>query len=121
MSDLRELFNSKVVAPNIETSIYTKSYGIVIRANEKNNCCDIKYFDAKGRPCNRNNVFVKTNSENKWFPLPGMMVELEIFEDQICIIDEIVTDYSKQVKPRKMAMQDIYVDGADSSVGCYIF
>lgn len=121
MADINNLLQNKVVSPNVETIGYIKSYGVVIRSFEKDNVCDIKYLDAKNRIINKDRVFVKVTNNDDWFPDPGDVVEIELNEQFVWIIGRVTYNYSKQIKPDNVAKTDIYADGADSSVGCYIF
>lgn len=122
MSSLKDIVSNRVVSPNIDSSINTKSYGIVIKAYESENVCDITYFDAKNIQRNRNKVEVRLNSRTEnWFPKNGEMVYVEVYEENVIITGEVVTDFNTQVKTKQIAKNDIYVDGADCSVGGYIF
>lgn len=121
MSDIKELLQNKVVTPNVETFGYVRSKGVIIHSYEKDNVCDIKYLDAKNRIINKDHVFVKIINNDDWFPQPGEPVEVEVNEQRVYIVGKIVNDYRKQVKQKNVLKSDIYADGADSSVGCYIF
>lgn len=119
---LKDTLTTRVVSPSVDSSISIRSYGIVRKANESENTCDITYFDAKNTQRNRNNVEVKVNNSNEnWFPKEGQAVYVEVYEENVIITGEIVSDFTTQMKTKQMSKNDIYADGGDSSVGGYIF
>ena len=120
-SKIKSLLQNKLVKPAIDTSGLTKSVGIVLKSYERDNVCDIKYLDAQSRIRNREKIRVKITNNDDWFPKPGDIVEIEIIEDTVIIIGSMITDYNTQVRPKNELKKDIYADGVDSSVGCYIF
>ena len=122
MSDIKSLLGNKVVSPNIDANRYIQSTGIVLRAYEKDNVCDIQYLDAQCRIKTKDKVEVLVKRSNDdWFPQAGDRIEVQIYENYVYITGQIITDYNTEVKPRQKLEQDIYADGADSSVGCLIF
>lgn len=122
MSDLKEIVSNRVVSPNVDSSINIRSYGIVTKAYEPENACDITYFDAKNIQRNRNKVEVRLSSGTEnWFPKDGEAVYVEVYEENVIITGKVITDFNTQVKTKQVAKNDIYVDGADCSVGGYIF
>lgn len=122
MSSLKDTISNKVVSPSIEASINYKSSALVLDADEKTNLCKIFYTDARNKQRHRENVKVKLrDKKDRWFPKPGDAVEVNVFGDDVIIIGESITDYATQVKPLQYTKNDVYVDGADSSVGNFIF
>lgn len=120
-SKIKSLLQNKLVAPNVDTNNYSRSVALVLQAYEKDNVCDIKYLDAQSRIRNRERVKVKITNNDDWFPQQGDIVEIEVFQDVVIIIGSVVSDYNTQIRPKNKLKQDIYADGVDSSVGCYIF
>ena len=118
--ELKDLLNNRLVTPNIETSGAVPGFGIVIRSCEKDNCCDIKYRDKKNRAKTKNNVPVKIGPGEQWFPSEGSIVELSIYEDEVIIVGETMTDYATQGKPKTMTKLDTYMDDGDQTTGGYI-
>lgn len=122
MGNLKETLTNRVVNPNIDTAFNTHSYGFVKEAYEKDNVCDIAYFDAKGNQRNKDKVEVELkNFKENWFPKKGDLVKVDVYEENVIITGEVISDYTTQVKTKQYAKNDIYVDGDDSSVGGYIF
>lgn len=119
MRNLKDLLNNRLVTPNIETSGAFIGFGIVIRADEKNNCCDIKYLDRKSRTKNKKNVQVKYVSGSQWFPTEGSCVELSITQDEVYITGEFVKNYALIGKPQAITKFDTYVND-DGTTGGYI-
>ena len=120
-SKIKSLLQNKLVAPNVDTNNYSRSIALVLQTYEKDNVCDIKYLDAQSRIRNRERVKVKITNNDDWFPQQGDIVEIEVFQDVVIIIGSVVSDYNTQIRPKNKLKQDIYADGVDSSVGCYIF
>lgn len=123
MPNIKETLTTRVVNPNIDTAFNTRSYGFVKEAYEKDNVCDISYFDAKGNQRNKDKVDVEIRNSNDstWFPKKGNLVRIDVYEDNVIITGEVITDYTTQIKKKQYVKNDIYADGDDSSVGGYIF
>ena len=122
MSDLKSTISNRIVTPNVNTAFNTPSTGLVKKAYEDENVCDITYFDSNGSPKNKSKVEVKVKStRDNWFPQTGSLVSIEVYEDNVIITGEVVSDFTTQMKTQQMAKNDIYTDGGDSSVGSYIF
>ena len=122
MNSLKEIVNSRIVSPNIDTAINAKSIGIVLAAYEQDNLCDIAYTDAKNIRRRKDKVEVQLKNPNEtWFPIKGNLVKLDVFEENVIITGEVITNYSSQVKEKQYTKNNIYANGDDSSVGCYIF
>ena len=54
MSDLKSTISNRIVTPNVNTAFNTPSTGLVKKAYEDENVCDITYFDSNGSPKNKN-------------------------------------------------------------------
>lgn len=122
MTNLKDTLNNRVVTPSIESAFSTHSYGFVKEAYEGDNVCDITYIDSKGNQRNKERVEVDIkNNKDKWFPQKGDLVKVDVYEENVIIVGEVITDYSTQIKSQQYTENDIYADGDDSSVGCYIF
>lgn len=122
MSSLKDVISNRIVTPNVNTAFNTPSIGIVLKAYEDQNVCDIRYFDTSGTEQNRDRVEVRlTNKRENWFPSTGSMVYVDVYEENVTITGEVITDFSTQMKTQQETKNDIYVDGGDSSVGSYIF
>ena len=122
MSDIKNILQNKVVSPSIETSTTSKTLGVVIRAYEKDNVCDVRYSDIKSRIVTKEKVEVMPkNMEDDWFPSSGTLVVVETYGNSVFITGQVIKDYSKEVRPYKKLQHDIYVDGGDATVGNYIF
>lgn len=122
MSEIKNLINNKIVTPNLQTSQTTKSTGIVLKVYEKDNVCDIQYLDAQSRIKKKDKVEVLVRKDtDDWFPQIGAFVEVEVYEDHVYIVGQIINNYDTQVKQKYQLKQDLYADGADSSVGCLVF
>lgn len=122
MNNLKELLNTKLVTPSIESQTHKRTCGIIINAYEKENTCDVQYYDAKNHFQYKERVEVKlTGANNNWFPSNGALVEIELFDDKVFIIGEVIIDFNTQIKPKLTLKKDIYANGSDTSVGCYIF
>lgn len=122
MSSLKDVISNRIVTPNINTAFNTTSIGMVLKAYEDQNVCDIRYFDANGSERNRDKVEVRvTNKRENWFPSTGSMVYVDVYEENVTITGEVITDFSTQMKTQQETRNDIYIDGGDSSIGSYIF
>lgn len=122
MSSLKDVISNRIVTPNVNTAFTIPSIGIVLKAYEDQNVCDIRYFDTSGTEKNRDRVEVRlTNKRENWFPSTGSMVYIDVYEENVTITGEVITDFSTQMKTQQETKNDIYVDGGDSSVGSYIF
>lgn len=122
MSSLKDVISNRIVTPNVNTAFNTPSVGVVLKAYEDQNVCDIRYFDTSGTEQNRDRVEVRlTNKRESWFPSTGSMVYVDVYEENVTITGEVITDFSTQMKTQQETKNDIYVDGGDSSVGSYIF
>ena len=78
MTNIKDLLASKTVLPSLANTQVSKSFGIVTRANEKDNVCDIIYIDNSGKRSNKTNVEVLIKSrDDNYFPHLYEYVEVE--------------------------------------------
>lgn len=96
--------------------------GYIIEADDKNNCCTVRYKDKYGKITERENVTVRlTGNGMEWFPVPGEYVQLELGRGTCVIAARAVNDYSADIRSKMELKQDIYSDSLGAPPGASIY
>lgn len=119
---LRQKIRDKIVTPvTYENEIITTT-AFVLRADDKNNCCDIRYIDKHGKIRDRDNVIVRlTGSGMDWFPIKGDYVTIELARDTCVITARSITNYNMDVRSKMELKQDIFSDSLGYPPGASIY
>ena len=109
MSTAKNLLSDRIVSPGITNNATTTSYGIVSKANEKENVCDITYVNSSGKVSRKENVEVQIlNGRNDWFPKQGELVTtIETNDNQPLITGQLIRDYVRDLKDKREYKKDI--------------
>lgn len=119
---LRQQIRDKIIAPITYENEALATIAYVLRSDDKNNCCDIRYIDKQGKIITRNNVIVRlTGSGMDWFPVKGDYVTIEISRDTCVIIARSISNYNMDVRSKMELKQDIYSDSMGYPPGASIY
>ena len=112
MNELRDKLTTSVFTTNAANHIPVHSFGIVTKANEKENICTITYQNGKNKVETVENVEVKISTKNEnWFPKVGELVETEEASDNKPIITGLlIRDYVREVKQDRTYKKDVLPD-----------
>jgi hypothetical protein len=115
--EIKDIF-SNVAQKVVDSVFHEKSKARVIKSKEGLNLCDIIYKDSRSRIIKKENVFVACSDVDKWFPREGDLVDIEIFEDYVCIIGKKLDSTSfLKAKSNWNLSNDIYPDDSDGTIG----
>lgn len=119
---LRQKIRDKIVTPvTYENEVITTT-AFVLRADDKNNCCNIRYIDKHGKIRDRDNVIVRlTGSGMDWFPIKGDYVTIELARDTCVITARSITNYNMDVRSKMELKQDIFSDSLGYPPGASIY
>lgn len=87
-----------LVTPESNSRSGQKTIAYVLKADEKNNLCTIKYKDVNGVFCVKDNVQVSISNADNWFPCVGDPVVVKIEDEMVLIISRIIFNYQAQKK-----------------------
>lgn len=123
MSLLKRKIESNIVRPADQARRSFTTVAEVMKGNEKNNTCDIRYIDKDGNVSNKKNVqvLIYNTAIVDWFPLKGEKVYIEDSGDgNIIIKSKYTTDYAASVKAdnelKADILQNIYSDFTCGSI-----
>ncbi len=104
----RKIIQDTIISPSGHIERKHETIAKVIRADEYNNSCFIRYRDKDGYK-SYTNAYVKINSRGvfDWFPEPGDAVAIEEIGDMV-MIASLVVDYSRDIRSKNKLKQDIY-------------
>jgi len=122
MTALRQQMIDKLVTPITYPNEAITTTALVLRADDKNNCCDIRFVNKEGVMCERENVIVRlTGSGMDWFPVEGDYVTIELSRDICAIVARSVSNYNMDVRSKMELKQDIYSDSFGYPPGGIIY
>ena len=94
----------------------------VIKADSKNNICDIEYVDKRGKAKKRENVPLRLMGTGmEWFPVEDDLVDIEIERRSCVIVGRHIDDYNADVRSKMKLTQDCFSDSAGSPPGASIY
>lgn len=119
---LRQQIKDKIVTPITYENEIMHTVAFVVKSDDKNNCCDIRYIDRQGQIRNKDNVTVRlTGSGMDWFPVKGEFVTIEVTRDICVIIARCISNYNMEVRSKMELKQDIYSDSGGYPPGASIY
>lgn len=106
--ELTSKFQNRAVNPIVSNNAVTECIGVVMKANEKENVCDVSYINSSGKYDRKENIEYRIkNKKDEWFPAEQDRVILhESNDNQPIIVNELI-DYTKDLK------QNRYIDKPD--------
>lgn len=117
----QQLIN-KVVSPITYVNETFHTTALVIKADDKNNCCDIRYLNKYGILQERENVNVRISGNGMdWFPVVEDYVIVEISRDSCVIVARSVSNYNMDVRSKMELKQDIFSDSFGYPPGASIY
>ena len=122
MMVLQQQIRNKIVTPITYENETITTVAYVIKADDKNNSCDIRYIDKHGRIRNQDNVAVRLSGLGMdWFPVKGDYVTIELSRNSCIIIARYITNYNMEVRSKMELKQDIYSDSMGYNPGASIY
>lgn len=119
---LQQQIRNKIVTPITYENEIIITVAYVIKADDKNNSCDIRYIDKHGRIRNQDNVAVRLSGLGMdWFPVKGDYVTIELSRNSCAIIARYITNYNMEVRSKMELKQDIYSDSMGYNPGASIY
>lgn len=96
---ISEGIKQKTAIPVVSNNAVTECIGIVTKANERENLCDVTYINSSGKLDKKQNIEYRVkNKKDEWFPHEQDKVILnESNDNQPIIVNELV-DYTKDWK-----------------------
>lgn len=108
MSEVKDLLSNKVVSPGIANNAVTESVGIVLRANEKENVCDIAYVNSAGKWERKSNIeYEIKNKKDDYFPKINEKIVLKESNDNQPIIKGALIDFVRDARPERTYKKDV--------------
>lgn len=117
MTEIRDKVQNRAVNPIVSNNAVTECIGIVMKANERENICDVSYINSSGKYDRKENIEYRIkNKKDEWFPAEQDRVILhESNDNQPVIVNELV-DYTKDwKKDRYVKKTDVF---ASNDFGC---
>lgn len=76
-----------LTSPTVHNRRSFTTIGTVLKVDEKNSCCNVRYIDNEGNYINKKNVSVRITDPKiqSWFPKEGDMVIIEMNEHSLYI------------------------------------
>lgn len=108
---------SHLINPSNQTGDSTlRTVGLVLKIDEENNSCSVKYLNKKGRTVVKKNAPVRLSSSSviDWFPEKGQKVMIEVNNNSPVVIGEVETESSTSNRGNTTLESDIYSD----NMGC---
>ncbi len=100
----------------------TRSAGLVINSDEKNNVATIRFLNRDGCFETRKNVTVRIHGDGTgWFPSKGELVAVEETDNVCEIIARYGGGFSTETRKDLITEHDIYPDGRGYMPGGYVF
>lgn len=119
---LGQQIRDKLVSPITYENESLTTVAYVLRSDDKNNCCDIRYIDKQGRITDRDNVVVRLMGTGMdWFPVKGDYVTIELARNTCVIIARSISNYNMDVRSKMELKQDIYSDSLGYAPGASIY
>ncbi|WP_312339235.1 hypothetical protein [Anaerospora hongkongensis] len=122
MNKLKQIIQDRIVSPadHIRGSITT--IGQVMKSDEINNMCSIKYVDKDGNKRNKDNVTVRLyGNGGDWFPAMDDFVVIEDTGSTVAIVARHVDNYNMDVRSKLRLTKDIHSDSFGGAIGGQIF
>lgn len=122
MPSILDIIKDRAVEPIAHDLKSVTTVAKVLKADEKNNSCDIQYVDKNSIIRNRNNVGVRLyGNGTDWFPQKDELVIVEDKETTCEIIARHVQNYNMDVRARMKLKMDIYSDSSGADPGGSIY
>ena len=122
MPNFKQNFIDKMVTPITQENDSYVTAAYVVRADSKNNTCDIKFVDKHGKITKRDNIYVRiTGSGMDWFPVKDDIVNIEIGKDTCVIVSRDVSNYNADVRSKMELKKDIHTDSFGAPPGGSIY
>ena len=108
MSELKNIFTDRVTSPAITNNAVTQTVGVVLKANEKENVCDVGYINSAGKYQRKRNVeYEVKNKKDDWFPEVRDKIVLKESNDNQPVIIGALLDYTKDIRPNRRYKKDV--------------
>lgn len=81
----------------------------VIKADEKNNSCDVRFTDRNGNTSNKKGIRVKLGDAQvqSWFPEVNDIVYLDVYENTYFVTGPYYHNYNLEAKSKYRAVNNI--------------
>ena len=122
MNEIKNKIKTSIADPAAESRKVTLQTGIVIKANEKSNTCNVSYIRNDGKKINEENVPLLLNniSNMMWFPKEKEEVLIQIRENNVYIIGPSYRQYNT-IRDKIKLKHDIFTDTNTDTLGGFIF
>lgn len=122
MSEIKNKIKTSIADPAAESRKVTLQTGIVIKANEKSNTCNVSYIRNDGKKINEENVPLLLNniSNMMWFPKEKEEVLIQIRENNVYILGPSYRQYNT-IRDKIKLKHDIFTDTNTDTLGGFIF
>lgn len=120
--NLNKLFLDRMITPITQELEIFVTVAKVVKANSKNNTCDIEYVDKRGRAKSKKDVPLRIlGTGMEWFPVENDYVDVEIERQGCIIVGRHIDDYNADIRSKMRLTQDCFSDSAGAPPGASIY
>lgn len=122
MNNIKKLFTENLVEPAADSRRSSTIIGEVIKVNEMENKCDVKYSDIRGKTNEKKDVLVFSYNKSviDWFPKINDKVLLQETDSVLYIVGPGEINHANLRSQIKLE-NDIFSDSFISGMGGYVF
>ena len=122
MKNIKSTIRDHIVQPGIREAKKYETVARVIRTDEKNNTCAIKYRGRDGDYHHVGSAYVKIDPDGcGWFPKAKDIVVVEEQRGTVTIKEPFDPNYQTETRRRRRLKEDVHADETSNSLAGSIF